>query len=69
MTHGDVAPLGRVWLTPADVQQMTGFSRTEVYGALQSGELVGHQRSKHKQWRIRREDVDAWVRGDTKATA
>jgi excisionase family DNA binding protein len=64
MTRSDHPVLGRVWLTPADVQEITGFGRTEVYAALQTGELEGHQRGKGRLWRIHRDAVDVWIRGE-----
>ncbi len=64
MTHSDhQALLDRVWLTPAQVQELTGFGRTEVYAALQTGELEGHQRGKGRLWRIHIDAVNAWMRG------
>lgn len=62
MTHSD-NPIARLWLSPTEVQQLTGLSRTEVYAALQSGELEGHQRAKRKGWRIHVDAVDRWIKG------
>jgi excisionase family DNA binding protein len=69
MTHSDHSALDLVWLTPAQVQLITGFGRTEVYAALQAGELEGHQRGKGRLWRVHRDAVSAWVRGESKASA
>ena len=68
MTDSDYGQtIARVWLTAEEVQRRTGISRTEIYAALQSGELVGHQRVKHRKWRVHIDDVDAWVRGEVAA--
>lgn len=66
MTHSDHPVLGRVWLSPTDVQDLTGFGRSDVYTALQCGELAGHQRGKGGRWRIHIDAVNAWVRGEQK---
>jgi excisionase family DNA binding protein len=66
MTSSDRPVLDRVWLTPAEVQDITGFGRTEVYAALQTGELEGHQRGKGRLWRIHKDAVETWVRGERK---
>jgi excisionase family DNA binding protein len=61
MSQADV--LRKVWLTTDEVRQTTGISRTTVYEALQTGELRGYQRAKHKAWRVHTDDVDMWIRG------
>jgi hypothetical protein len=66
MTHSDHPELGLVWLTPAQVQTITGYGRTEVYAALQCGELEGHQRGKGRLWRVHIDAANAWVRGEQK---
>jgi len=68
MTDSD-NPIARLWLSTTEVQQMTGLSRTEVYAALYAGELEGHQRAKHKGWRIHVDAVDRWMRGETAISA
>lgn len=54
--------LRRVWLTADEATQVTGVSRTEIYAALQSKELVGYQRTKNGKWRIHVDDSDRWMR-------
>jgi excisionase family DNA binding protein len=66
MADSDHAELEQVWLTPTQVQKLTKYGRTEVYAALQTGELEGHQRGKGRLWRIHRDAVTAWVRGERK---
>ena len=57
--------ISRVWLTPAEVQQVTGAGRTEVYAALQTGDLEGHQRGKGRKWRVHRDAVERWITGSS----
>jgi len=64
MTDSDSSVIGRVWFSPAEVQAMTGISRTEIYLALQTGDLLGHQRGKGRIWRVHRDAVNAWMRGE-----
>lgn len=64
MTDSD-NPIARLWLSTTEVQQLTGLSRTEVYAALYTGDLEGHQRAKHKGWRIHVDAVDRWMKGAT----
>lgn len=53
----------RVWLSVDEAHQRTGVSKTELYTALQTGDLVGTQRGKNHKWRIHVEDLDTWMRG------
>lgn len=69
MTDSNDLAIKRVWLSVDEVQQMTGVSRTEIYAALQTRELVGNQRTKHKKWRIHIDAINAWMRGDTAISA
>lgn len=57
------SPIQRVWLTVDEARQRTGVSKTELYEALQTRELVGTQRSKNAKWRIHIDDLDKWMRG------
>ncbi len=57
-----VEVITRQWLTVDEVRQMSGEGRTRVYEALQTGELVGTQRSARGKWRIHVDAVDAWMR-------
>lgn len=69
MTHSDHPELDRVWLTPAEVQTITGVCRSEVYAALQTRELRGSQRGKNGRWRVHRDDVTEWMRGQVRQPA
>ncbi|MCW2902256.1 MAG: Helix-turn-helix domain [Streptosporangiaceae bacterium] len=69
MTDSNRSVLERMWFTPAEVMTITGVSRTEVYEALQTGELEGHQRGKARRWRVHRNAVEAWMRGAAAASA
>jgi excisionase family DNA binding protein len=69
MTHSDHPELGRVWLTPAEVHIITGICRTDIYAALQTSELRGSQRGKCSRWRIHRDDVTEWMRGQVRQPA
>jgi len=63
MTDSDSSVIRKVWLSPAEVVEQTGVSRTDVYLALQCGDLKGHQRTKGGSWRIHQDEIDSWMRG------
>lgn len=54
--------LDQVWLTPQQVMKRTGFGRTVVYGALQSGALPSSQSGRRGHYRITPEAADEWVK-------
>ncbi len=56
--------IARRWLTVDEVRQMSGEGRTRVYEALQTGELVGSQRTPRGKWRIHVDAVESWMRGE-----
>jgi excisionase family DNA binding protein len=57
-----------VWLTPAQVAEITGRHVVTVRVALERGDLHGHQTCRGGRWRIHPESVEAWQRGmDTTA--
>ncbi len=64
MTDSDQSVIKKVWFSPPEVQALTGVSRTEIYLALQCGDLKGHQRNKGGSWRIHQDAIDAWMRGE-----
>jgi excisionase family DNA binding protein len=64
MTDSDSSVIGKVWLSPVEIGEMTGVSRTEIYLALQTGDLKGHQRIKGGAWRVHLDAVNAWMRGE-----
>ena len=47
------------WLTVGEVADELGFSRTTVYGWLETGQLVGHLIA--GSWRVKRHDLDAFI--------
>ena len=47
------------WLTVGEVADELGFSRTTVYGWLETGQLVGHRIA--GSWRVKRHDLDAFI--------
>jgi excisionase family DNA binding protein len=53
-------------LSPEEVSRLTGFSRDTIYRALAAGDLAGFKpgRGERARWRVRREDVDRWLRGE-----
>jgi excisionase family DNA binding protein len=69
MTHSDHPELGRVWLTPAEVQTITGVGRTEIYAALQTRELRGSQRGKNGRWRVHPDAVTEWIDAQVRQSA
>lgn len=55
------------WLVVPEVQAYARASRHEVIDALNDGSLRGYQRAPGGKWRVHRDDVDAWLRGDSPA--
>ncbi|KJF21923.1 DNA-binding protein [Rhodococcus sp. AD45-ID] len=54
------------WMTVKEVAAYSRRSGDAVYIALQSGELKASQSKAPKgRWNIHRDDVDAWLRGET----
>lgn len=51
------------WLTPAQVNALTGRHVDTVRRALECGELHGHQRTRKGRWQVHPDAVEAWVRG------
>lgn len=54
----------RIWFNTDQAAEYTGYHPTTVRGALQSGELSGTQRKKNGRWRMHRDQLDAWLRGE-----
>lgn len=52
------------WMTVLEVANYARSSRSEVLAALNDGTLHGSQLRKNGRWRIHRDDVDAWLRGE-----
>lgn len=55
----------RIWHTTKTAAEYTGYATSTVLRALESGELVGSQpRGRRSRWRIHRDALDAWMRGE-----
>jgi excisionase family DNA binding protein len=59
----DVA--SRIWYDTKQAGQYSGWSSKTVVRALRDGSLKGHQTSAGHRWRIHRDDLDAWLRGES----
>lgn len=55
------------WMTVPEVAAYARSSRSDILAALACEELRGHQRVAGGRWRIHRDDVDAWLRGEPPA--
>ena len=52
------------WMTVAQVVAYSITGERDVLAALADGSLRGYQRTAGGRWRIHRDDVDAWLRGE-----
>lgn len=52
------------WLTTPEAGFYARRHPKTVLRALRTGELRGHQAKANGTWRIHRDDVDAWLRGE-----
>lgn len=55
--------LQRRYCRVSDVVRITGVSRSQVFRALNAGELRGYQPAGSRIWLIEMEAVDAWIKG------
>jgi excisionase family DNA binding protein len=53
------------WLTQKQAAARAQRGVRVINEALRNGELRGYQRGVGGNWRIDRDDLDAWVRGET----
>ncbi|GAC1377599.1 MAG: hypothetical protein NVSMB4_07010 [Acidimicrobiales bacterium] len=54
------------WMSSPQVAAYSGCGKDTVLRALQSGDLVGRQRTApNGRWHVHRDDVDRWLRGET----
>ena len=51
------------WLTIKEAARRCKHSYGKVYDAVKAGELKAYQREEGAAWRVRVEDLDAWVMG------
>lgn len=54
----------RVWFSTTQAAEYTGRHPKTLHKALAAGELNGNQRHAGCSWRIHRDDLDAWMRGE-----
>jgi excisionase family DNA binding protein len=52
------------WMVLAEVCEYARGGRDEVLTALADGSLRGYQVKPGGKWRIHRDDVDTWLRGE-----
>lgn len=55
---------GRVWFSTEQAAEYAGRHRKTILNALVAQELRGSQRAAGCTWRIHRDDLDAWLRGE-----
>lgn len=55
---------GQIWFTTRQAGAYATYSPTTILRACESGELKGHQRRPGARWRIHREELDRWLRGE-----
>lgn len=61
MTAADVPT---PWLLLPEAMTYARIGRTDLIAALETGALRGHQTKPGARWRIHRDDLDAWLRGE-----
>ncbi len=59
----------RIWFSTRQAAEFAGLHPKTVRNALEAGELVGSQRREGGHWRIHHKDLNAWLRGKTRAVA
>lgn len=52
------------WMTVDEAAAYARIDRDGLSRVLRSGELVGHRRGERGRWRIHRDELDAWIRGE-----
>lgn len=57
-------PANSPWFTQEEAAAHARSNYDTVGDALRSGELRGYQAGKGGKWRIHRDDIDAWIRGE-----
>lgn len=55
------------WKVLPEVQAYARMGRSEILAALNDGSLRGHQTKAGGRWRVHRDDIDAWLRGEPPA--
>lgn len=54
----------RIWHSTATAASYADCHPETVLAALRAGELRGSQRKPNGRWRIHRDDLDRWLRGE-----
>ncbi|MEV4604829.1 helix-turn-helix domain-containing protein [Amycolatopsis sp. NPDC049253] len=52
------------WMGTPEGATYTGRHAKTLLKALRRGELLGYQNGPRGSWRIHRDDLDAWIRGE-----
>lgn len=58
---------GRHWFSTAQAAEYAGVSTKTIRRALEAGRLKGGQDVPGGKWHIHRDDLDAWLRGESAA--
>lgn len=64
MTATATPAVSTPWMLTGEAAPYARCSEDEIRDALASGELRGSQRKPGGRWRIHRDDLDAWLRGE-----
>lgn len=59
-----INPNERIWHDTNSAAAYAGHHRQTIADALRDGSLKGAQRVPNGRWRIHRDDLDAWLRGE-----
>lgn len=59
-----ISILDRVWFDTRLAADYIAASETEIREALETGAMRGYQRVRRGKWRIHRDDLDSWARGE-----
>lgn len=55
----------RIWFSTTQAAEYAGRHQKTVLNALYLGDLKGAQRQTGCSWRIHRDDLDSWLRGES----
>lgn len=56
------------WRTTAQAAEYAHCHKVTILRRLEAGELKGHQVKFGGRWLIHRDDLDAWIRGESNVT-
>lgn len=57
---------GRIWFDARQAGLYAGMHPRTISDALRDGSLKGSQRVDGGKWKVHRDDLDAWLRGEGK---